>query len=214
MPLITGKSPKAFTHNLKAEIKAGKPMKQSLAIAYAQKRKANKMADGGDVDSNPDSSLFDKISSVMGSHASEMQDLQEDGGEEIPATDPSEGGASTHNMSNDELAQGTEMIKRSRPEYAFGGDVVDRIMAKRGNHTMMSKGGMVANEGEDELSDMADGKPNEFDDLSMRDYLEFSDTGASAGDELGDAQEDEDRSDIVAKIMRQRSMKQRNPRPA
>jgi hypothetical protein len=40
MPLIHGKSQKAFTHNLKAEMKAGKPQNQSLAIAYGIKKRA------------------------------------------------------------------------------------------------------------------------------------------------------------------------------
>ena len=40
MPLIKSKSTKAFKHNVKAEIKAGKPKKQALAIAYSVKRKS------------------------------------------------------------------------------------------------------------------------------------------------------------------------------
>lgn len=40
MPLEKGKSKKAFKHNVKAEIAAGKPQKQAVAIAYAQKRKS------------------------------------------------------------------------------------------------------------------------------------------------------------------------------
>ncbi len=48
MPLVKGKSPAAFTHNIKAEISAGKPQKQAVAIAYAEKRKH--MAEGGEVD--------------------------------------------------------------------------------------------------------------------------------------------------------------------
>lgn len=54
MPLIKGKSEKAFVHNLKAEHEAGKPMKQSLAIAYAMKKKGKKMAEGGTVHENLD----------------------------------------------------------------------------------------------------------------------------------------------------------------
>ena len=38
MPLIKSKSEKAFKKNVKAEMKAGKPQKQSLAIAYSVKR--------------------------------------------------------------------------------------------------------------------------------------------------------------------------------
>ena len=46
MPLTKSKSQKAFSHNVKAEIAAGKPQKQAVAIAYAVKRKAKK-AEGG-----------------------------------------------------------------------------------------------------------------------------------------------------------------------
>jgi len=42
MPLIKSKSDKAFKENIKAEVKAGKPVKQALAIAYSEKREAAK----------------------------------------------------------------------------------------------------------------------------------------------------------------------------
>lgn len=48
MPLIKSKSPRAFTANLKAELSAGKPRDQALAIAYSVKRRAR--AEGGEVD--------------------------------------------------------------------------------------------------------------------------------------------------------------------
>jgi hypothetical protein len=48
MPLIKSKSDKAFKHNIEAEIHAGKPQRQAVAIAYATKRAAKK-AGGGDV---------------------------------------------------------------------------------------------------------------------------------------------------------------------
>lgn len=50
MPLIHGKSKRAFEENIKSEREAGKPMKQSLAIAYAVKRKAQKKALGGEIE--------------------------------------------------------------------------------------------------------------------------------------------------------------------
>ncbi len=88
---------------------------------------------------------------------------------------------------------------------------VDRIMAKR----KMSKGGMVANGGDDEFEKLAGSDPAEFDDLALRDELEFSETGANSGDELGNAQESEDRKDTVARVMKARAAKkQSNPRPA
>ena len=40
MPLMKSTSKKAFSKNVKAEIAAGKPVKQAVAIAYAVKRDA------------------------------------------------------------------------------------------------------------------------------------------------------------------------------
>jgi len=40
MPLVKSSSSKAFRENVKAEVKAGKPVKQAVAIAYAVKRSA------------------------------------------------------------------------------------------------------------------------------------------------------------------------------
>ena len=51
MPLIKSKSPKAFKENIKAEIAAGKPQKQAVAIAYDVQRRAKK-ADGGGLYAN------------------------------------------------------------------------------------------------------------------------------------------------------------------
>ena len=42
MPLIKSKSKEAFKKNVKAEMQAGKPKKQALAIAYSIKRRAKK----------------------------------------------------------------------------------------------------------------------------------------------------------------------------
>ena len=42
MPLIKSTSKNAFRKNVAAEVKAGKPVKQSVAIAYATKRAAAK----------------------------------------------------------------------------------------------------------------------------------------------------------------------------
>ena len=47
MPLIKSKSERAFKKNISAEIHAGKPMKQAVAIAYATQRSAKKKDGGG-----------------------------------------------------------------------------------------------------------------------------------------------------------------------
>lgn len=44
MPLEKGKSKSAFQHNVRAEIDAGKPPKQAVAIAYSERRR---LAKGG-----------------------------------------------------------------------------------------------------------------------------------------------------------------------
>jgi hypothetical protein len=47
MPLIKSKSDKAFKKNIATEVKAGKPVKQAVAIAYSTKRAAPKKMCGG-----------------------------------------------------------------------------------------------------------------------------------------------------------------------
>ena len=49
MPLVKSTSKNAFRKNIKAEVAAGKPVKQAVAIAYATKRSAKKggMSKGG-----------------------------------------------------------------------------------------------------------------------------------------------------------------------
>jgi hypothetical protein len=45
MPLDKSASKKAFGKNIGAEVKAGKPTKQAVAIAYSVKREAEKKSD-------------------------------------------------------------------------------------------------------------------------------------------------------------------------
>lgn len=42
MPLKKSTSKKAFKDNIRAEVNAGKPIKQAVAIAYSEKRQASK----------------------------------------------------------------------------------------------------------------------------------------------------------------------------
>lgn len=46
MPLLGSPTKKAFSRNVKEEMKSGKPQKQALAIAYSKKRKAKRTASG------------------------------------------------------------------------------------------------------------------------------------------------------------------------
>ena len=42
MPLIKSTKKEAFKKNIETEVKAGKPVKQAVAIAYSEKREATK----------------------------------------------------------------------------------------------------------------------------------------------------------------------------
>jgi len=42
MPLKSGTSKKTFSSNVRAEVKAGRPVKQAVAIAYSKKRESQR----------------------------------------------------------------------------------------------------------------------------------------------------------------------------
>ncbi len=230
MPLIHGKSKNAFEKNLKTEIHEGKPLKQSLAIAYSLKRKAQrqKMADGGPVSSpSPSPTPHDpwQITNTQTpeSNASNSKLLatrkkyanggfvaeEEQSG--YPPLDPPDDEDTEYATREAKLNQHLVAAMDSHMD-----GIVDRIMEQRskdfsGDARLMSEGGRVANADEPE----ADFLPNEFDDLHLRDDLESTyGEDDNAGDELGNAQEDQDRDDIVARIMASRRKKDRMPRPA
>ena len=185
MPLVKGKSEHSFKKNVETEMHAGKPQKQALAIAYAQKRKAQakKMAEGGQITDNYQSSCDEHCVSPCMVH---------------PQADA--------------LDQ-TEMYHEKANASAMSEDesMVDRIMKQR----KLSEGGMVANEdhGHND-NELAGFDPNEFDDLALRDDLKstYGDDDNS-GDSLDNAQEDEDRKDMVARIMKSRAKKDKLPNP-
>ena len=85
-------------------------------------------------------------------------------------------------------------------------DIVGRIMHKKMHH--YSKGGQVAN---DVGVGFAMKEPAEYDELVKDDDLEFHYTGANSGDNEGDAREDHDRHDIVARIMASKKKKDKMP---
>lgn len=110
----------------------------------------------------------------------------------------------THKKTHEEL--------KSMPKpnlYAEGGDVdghandelVMRIMKKRYAH-----GG--------EVEPIADFESNDFDEMDKEPAEHFSETGANSGDELGNMAEEDDEKDVVSRIMKSRSKKDRVPRPA
>ena len=111
---------------------------------------------------------------------------------------------------HDRMNELKKMRGKDRKYLAEGGevhedddDMVDRIvMLKR-----MAEGGVIANDDEPE----ADAESADFDDLVEDDQLEGEYPGSQ---EIGDEREDDDRKDVVSRIMRSRSKKDRMPRPA
>jgi hypothetical protein len=98
-------------------------------------------------------------------------------------------------------------IEDNHQSEAHEEDMIGRIMKQR--QQMYSEGGKVANADKEITGDM----PNEFDDLHLRDDLESDSDGANNGDELGNAQEDKDRKDVVSRIMASRKKKDKLPNP-
>lgn len=241
-------------------------MKDNLAVAYAMKKRAKKMADDGDVkgvhkpnkypmgDAKGESEAGDNArwsmahaysgnSSAAGREMSkakekhkkilgEMQsmkkpELMAEGG--MIGSHQSEGkpevdGGDVCPSCNSPIPHESRGPKDSYPSMGLNqegehdegeGDMnsvppmIMKIMMGRAKG--YSEGGKVANEGEDKLDDMADGEPNEFDDLVLDDDMEGHDEGS---EEIGDEQESKDRADVIHRIMKSRSKKDKNPRPA
>lgn len=117
-----------------------------------------------------------------------------------------EGMPSHEEMEHEEMLNEKEAPIHHEEEHEMAhGGMIERILAKH-----YSKGGMVAND----VEPIADEMSANYDYLSTHDDLEEHLTGANSGDELGDAQEDHDRKDIIARILKSRAKKDRMPRPA
>ncbi len=84
-------------------------------------------------------------------------------------------------------------------------DMIGRIMKKR---KMMAHGGKVE-------EPEADFDSTDFDELDKEPAPHDADyTGANSGDEIGDAEIDENDHDLISRIMRSRAKRDRMPRPA
>lgn len=198
-----------------------------FAIAHAMKKKRNKMAEGGEVNENVkgvhntssvdqgmSSAGFDvaKAKRAGGLHPDYKSEKLEDAkgkhhkvlGELVSMKKPNlKGLAEGGEVESAEMGEESPMSKGDMYD-----DLVDRIMM----HKSYSEGGMVANDVGD--GEVADEKENQFDDLVLDDDMDFSYTGDNSGDEIGNEQEDEDRHDIVSRMMKSSRKKDRNPRPA
>lgn len=112
-------------------------------------------------------------------------------------------------MAYQTLKEQRNVAHRNDREYLAEGGEIDPIIHKimMGRAKGYSEGGQVANETPPD----AEFEPNEFDDLVLRDDTE---PHYDLEDGPGDSQEDEDRHDIVRRIMKSRAKKDRMPSPA
>jgi len=121
MPLTKSKSKKAFEHNIKAEIVAGKPPKQAVAIAYSVKRAAKK-ADGGSMNRDDEGREPSRSSEHKRAKAQE-RDFGRFQAAEFHGGDKKEYGRT--NRRNE-----SERLKESVQRHASIGDPVHNLIAK------------------------------------------------------------------------------------
>ncbi len=137
MPLIKGKSPKAFEHNVKAEVHAGKPQKQALAIAYDIKRrsaKKKKMAEGGEAQeqlpqgSNPlylqpkrENNLI-KTSKFVYEEANRLRNINASNLHEKGIEELLKQGRTGRSLSHAQTQYLNKRHNHNIEEFAFGGD--------------------------------------------------------------------------------------------
>ena len=142
MPLTPGRSKAAFSKNVSTEMDAGKPQKQSLAIAYNIKKKnaKKKMADGGMAGDTAGQSIQDSINKRIKqgpnpspSPVSSAQPVARD--DEDDASKQAKGG-----MIRKRMAEGgrvdvsTNNQKRPMPENVYGDS--DETRRNKGNKAL------------------------------------------------------------------------------
>lgn len=186
-----------------------------LAMAYRMKKRMGKcMAKGGysTVPEGVHASIGDTDKTRGKSLAGLFSRAAKSGAGSIPKETLNKWAKQEHEMVRKELKD------MKKPDlYAAGGfvdeeeesgypeELVSRIMKSR-----YSEGGQIANDSK-VLADFMDAQ---YDVLPKEDDLESSYTGENSGDEIGNEQEDMDRKDIISRIMKSRSKKDRMPRPA
>lgn len=143
----------------------------------------------------------------IGSYQHEEDEV--DGGDAHPMAEENV----EHPESHDSMVSHDVMNQEGdEDEGAGGGDPMDPVVMKivMGRAKGYSKGGMVANEDSGESAsepdEMAKWEDNEFDELGKSGGM---DGHYSGSEEIGDEQEDHDRDDIVKRVMKSRSKRDR-----
>lgn len=203
MPLVQSASKEAFKENIKRERGAGKPMKQSLAIAYSTKRanmkKKKSYAEGGAVDAEK------PLHSTAPEH---NEDLDMVGS---PASLPS-----YHTESSEDASDQEEDLPRVSEALSLAAEV----MKDRKRVQMMSKGGVAEYQSEPDHTtkdtEMGMYMDNDADETGAPDEdtrdsrgLNISQTHAMEDDEHSKMVDSSDAS-LVGQILSERKARRRN----
>ena len=222
MPLIKKPSKQAFEHNMSAEMDAGKPKDQSLAIAYSIKRKnKKKMANGGLL---LDAKSESEANADNASTSESMGMRKESSGS--PIKHPQFNTASKETVDMALTPEEMEMVHKSRGEKSKSVDITanqeGHATADNQRRKAMADGGMATadnaetDEDEDMLDQESSGGSGSPDMDRMRKMAKggYLNTANSDGEPDADnAETDEDEKMMMArggsvadKIMRKRKM--------
>lgn len=205
MPLMQGKSKKAVSKNIETEMSAGKPQKQSIAIALAVQRKnKKKMALGGAVEGpNHSGKQHDR---EPGQPAKKADDSRLPDSETMidrwsagspPARKPDDSRPPMDSYMADHFAEGGEVS-----DDDFAGSIADAIMARK-DRKKMADGGMVDLEANSEEVGRSpyDEENAEAGNKEQYDLSQLS-SQPEDSNEMGDDREDveSDEHDMISKI--------------
>jgi hypothetical protein len=199
-----------------------------MAVQYAMMKKKKKMAMGGDATNDSESKVDPTamtrkdraLAAFAMPHAQDEYDPKQEPARKMDSRAMAEddrmlgqhGAMEVGDEGEDRMDTPHPMdphaVENQDPLHEM--DMVTRIMHKR-YPEHFAEGGEVKDE-----EPTAGFESNDFDELDRDppETAEADDTGANSGDEVGDEQEDDDRKDIVSRIMKSRAKKDRNPSPA
>lgn len=198
MPLIQSKSKKAVGKNIETEMAAGKPQKQSIAIALNMKRAMGKkkMANGGNITANQEveakadnADTKEDLMQMKGRHAREIQ--------ELVANNESEAGNSADGAKDERemMANGGELVANKE---SMSGNSADDAADERDEDMLDSKPrrhkdellarnmGMPKADDKDEMeTDMLHqkGQPDQYSKNGIINYADGGEIDADSSDE-------------------------------